>query len=216
MLENRAGNALGAIDGKSILKRGHMPRKHANALREIHPDCADWMQHSPGLRDTLAKPDGGPAWALAFQALLAYAQRGERLHDYWIPDLAARLLELERIPYGSGFDAPLPAHYDDDVYSRVIAAVRARYAIEMGQGVPRYWLAHLAGCARRTIENACFRGSLRSLDAGNSADEESSSNRRKIDSGDARVRLICPESARAWLASRGVVVHRLCQNGHAL
>lgn len=174
------------------------------------------MQHSPGLRDTLAKPDGGPAWAKTFRELLAYAQHGVEPFPGWRPDRVAHLLELERMPYGSGFDAPLPAHYDDDVYSRVIAAVRARYAIETGKGVPRYWLAHLAGCARRTIENACFRGSLRSLDAGNSADEDGRESRRKIDSGDARVRLICPESARAWLASRGVTVHRLCQNGHAL
>lgn len=193
-----------------------MPRKYANALAIIIPECTDWIQHSPGLRDTLNKPDGGEAWAMVFRALLAYAQRGERPYEGYNPELFAHLLEVERLPYGSGFDAPLPAHYDDDVYSRVIAAVRARYAIEMGRGVPRYWLAHLAGCARRTVENACFRGALKALDAGNSAGEDGRESRRKIDSGDARVRLICPESARAWLASRGVAVHRLCQNSHAL
>lgn len=195
-----------------------MPRKHANALREIHPDCADWMQHSPGVRDTLAKPDGGPAWAKVFQALLAYAQHGVEPFGGWRPDRVAHILELERCALaGAQFDESPPVTYDDDVYSRVIAAVRARYAIETRQGVPRYWLAHLAGCARRTIENACFRGALVAVNAGNFDGRESPSHRRKIDSGaDARVRLICPESARAWLASRGVVVHRLCQNGHAL
>ena len=206
-----------------------MPRKHANALRDVHPDCANWMQHSPGVRDTLAKPDGGPAWAEVFQALLAYAQHGVEPFGGWRPDRVAHILELERCELaGARFDESPPVTYDDDVYSRVIAAARARWAIENGQGVPRYWLAHLAGCARRTVENACFRGSLKALenacfrgslkalDAGNLADEEPSSNRRKIDSGDARVRLICPESARAWLASRSVVVHRSCQNGHAM
>lgn len=195
-----------------------MPRKHANALREIHPDCADWMQHSPGVRDTLAKPDGGPAWAKTFCELLAYAQHGVEPFGGWRPDRVAHVLELERCEVaGAQFDESPPVTYDDDVYSRVIAAVRARYAIETRQGVPRYWLAHLAGCARRTIENACFRGALVAVNAGNFDGRESPSHRRKIDSGaDARVRLICPESARAWLASRGVVVHRLCQNGHAL
>ncbi len=187
-----------------------MPRKHANALAIIIPECADWMQHNPGLRDTIGKPNGGEAWARVFRALLAYAQRGELPFEGWRPTVNAELLELERMPYGSGFDAPLPVTYDDDIYSRVIAAVRARNAIERGHGVPRYWLAHLAGCARRTIENACFRGALVAVDAGNFDGRESPSHRRKIDSGtDARVRLICPESARAWLASRGVVVARL-------
>lgn len=194
-----------------------MPRKHANALRDIHPDCTDWMQHSPGVRDTLAKPGGGPAWAKVFQALLAYAQHGAEPFGGWRPDRVAHILELERCELaGARFNESPPVTYDDDVYSRVIAAARARWAIENGQGVPRYWLAHLAGCARRTIENACFRGALKALDAGNLTDEDGRSSRRKIDSGDARVRLICPESACAWLASRGVVVHRLCQNGHAL
>lgn len=186
-----------------------MPRKHANALREIDPSCADWMQHSPALRDVTEKPDGGPAWARVFCALLAYAQRGEEPFGGWRPDQVAHLLELERCEAaGASFNDALPATYGDDPYSRTIGAARARYAIENGQGVPRYWLAHLAGCARRTIENACFRGALKALDVGNLADEDGRSSRRKIDSGDARVRLICPESARAWLASRGVAVRR--------
>lgn len=187
-----------------------MPRKYANALREIHPDCVEWMQCCMTLRDTLNKPDGGPAWAKTFRELLAYAQRGVEPFGGWRPDRVAHILELERCELaGARFNESPPVTYDDDVYSRVIAAVRARWAIENGQGVPRYWLAHLAGCARRTVENACFRGALKALDAGNSAGEDGRESRRKIDSGDARVRLICPESARAWLASRGVVVHRL-------
>lgn len=177
-----------------------MPRKYANALREIHPSCTDWMQHSPIVRDTLNRPDAGPMWAKRFRDLLTYAQYGEEPFPGWKPVFAAHLLELERCALaGSEFNDWPPPVYNDTPYFATIAAVRARNAIERGHPVPRYWLWHLAGCHQSTVLAAVRRGALRCVNAGKSAGEEARSHRPEIDS----------ESARSWLASRGVVVARL-------
>jgi hypothetical protein len=79
-------------------------------------------------------------------------------------------------------------------WSVVLAAARARLALERGQPVAREGLCAIAGLALSAVKMACVRGQLECVPA----------RPAKGHGGGRPARDVTPESARAWLAARGV------------